>query len=81
MTKCIAHNCIFDENNNICAGVIFGGSVLLGKNNFIGLNSTVRDSIKIENNNLIGQNTNVIKNIKSNLLIYGNPCEIKQNDL
>lgn len=72
----IAHNCNFDENNNICAGVIFGGSVSLGKNNFIGLNSTIRDSVKIENNNFIGQSTNVVKDIKSNCLVYGNPGQI-----
>jgi acyl-[acyl carrier protein]--UDP-N-acetylglucosamine O-acyltransferase len=74
----IAHNCVLEENNNICAGVVFGGSVKVGKDNFFGLNTTIRNGLTIKNKNFIGQGTNIVKNISSNNLVYGNPNEIKK---
>jgi UDP-3-O-[3-hydroxymyristoyl] glucosamine N-acyltransferase len=71
----VAHNCIFKKQNTICAGVIFEGSVTLGKNNFIGLNVTIKNKIKIGNNNLIGAGSNVVKNIRNEKIIYGNPAK------
>ena len=72
----IAHNIFIGKNNIICAGAIFGGSVMVGNRNFFGLNSTMRTAIKIGNDNFIGQSTNLVKDIKNNNLIYGNPGKI-----
>ena len=66
---------LFKKQNTICAGVIFEGSVTLGKNNFIGLNVTIKNKIKIGNNNLIGAGSNVVKNIRNEKIIYGNPAK------
>jgi UDP-3-O-[3-hydroxymyristoyl] glucosamine N-acyltransferase len=71
----VAHNCYFDKNNTICASTVFGGSVKVGKNNFFGLNSTIRNFISIGNNNIFGQNSNVVKNVKNDMLLYGNPAK------
>ena len=71
----VAHNGYFAENNTICAATIFGGSVKIGKNNFFGLNSTIRNFISIGNNNFIGQSSNVVKDIYNDQLVYGNPAK------
>lgn len=71
----VAHNCIIKKQNTICAGVIFGGSIIMGQNNFIGLNVTIKNKIKIGNDNLIGSGSNVVKNISNSKIIYGNPAK------
>ena len=71
----IAHNCFIKKQNTICAGVIFGGSIKLGQNNFIGLNVTIKNKIKIGNNNLIGSGSNIVKNITNKKIVYGNPAK------
>jgi acetyltransferase-like isoleucine patch superfamily enzyme len=70
----IAHNCNIGANNLICAGAIFGGSVSTGKNNFFGLNSTIRNGIQIGNDNLIGANSYIAKNLKGNSVFSGSPA-------
>jgi len=70
----IAHNNIIGKNNLIAAGVVFAGSVKLGNQCFIGVNSCIRDWIKIGNNVIIGMGSVVTKNISSNTTVIGSPA-------
>ena len=61
----IAHNCKIEENCIITAGVIFSGSVTLGKNTWVGPNSTIKNGLSIAEDTLIGVGTTIIKDITS----------------
>ena len=49
----------------------------IGNNVTIGSGAIVIGNIVIGNNVKIGANTVVMKNVPSNSIVYGNPCEIK----
>lgn len=52
------------------------GKVTIGKNVFIGMNSTILKGVSIGNNVIIGANSLVNKNIPDNVVVAGNPCRI-----
>ena len=58
-----------------------GKPIIIGNHVWIGANATVLPGVKIGNNVTIGANSVVTKNIPSNSIAVGNPCEvIKQKD-
>ena len=64
----------------ICAGTIIAGSVKIGKNNFFGINTSVKNGIKIGNNNFFGIASTVVSDKKNNKLVIGSPArEIKKS--
>ena len=58
-----------------------GKPIIIGNHVWIGANATVLPGVTIGNNVTIGANSVVTKNIPSNSIAVGNPCEvIKQKD-
>lgn len=58
-----------------------GKPIIIGNHVWIGANATVLPGVTIGNNVTIGANSVVTKNIPSNSVAVGNPCEvIKQKD-
>ena len=58
-----------------------GKPIIIGNHVWIGANATVLPGVRIGNNVTIGANSVVTKNIPSNSIAVGNPCEvIKQKD-
>lgn len=52
------------------------GSVIIGNNVFIGMNSTILKGTTIGNNVIIGAGSVVSNNIPSNVVAAGNPCRV-----
>lgn len=52
------------------------GSVKIGDNVFIGINTVILPNVKIGNNVIIGAGTIVSKNIPDNSVVVGNPMKI-----
>ena len=71
----IAHNCHIGENSCLAAGTILHGSVIIGKNCWLGLNSTC-NKVKIGDNVLIGSGSMVTKDIPSGMVAAGNPAKV-----
>ncbi|NCC70145.1 acetyltransferase [bacterium] len=71
----IEHDCVVKSFSHIAPGSVLCGSVEIGKNTHIGANSTVKQEIIIGDNSIIGISSAVTKNIKSNVIAYGNPCK------
>jgi len=70
----IAHNNIIGSNSIITAGVIFSGSVELGKEVWIGPNSSIRESLLLEDKVVVGIGSVITKNCSKNLTYCGNPA-------
>ena len=53
-----------------------GNPIVIGDNVWIGMNTVILPGITIGSNVLIGANSVVTKDIHSNVLAAGNPCQI-----
>lgn len=55
---------------------VYCQEVHIGKNVWIGANVTILPGVKIGENTVIGAGSVVTKDIPSNVVAYGNPCEV-----
>ncbi len=69
----IAHNCHIGCNSLITACVELSGGVIVGKNVWIGPNSSVLEKIKIGDNAFIGIGSVVTKDVDTSMAVAGNP--------
>jgi acetyltransferase-like isoleucine patch superfamily enzyme len=51
------------------------GEVEIGENTHIGAGSVIKQQVKIGSNTIIGMGSIVLKDIKGNVVAYGNPCK------
>lgn len=76
----IGHNSEIGKNCILTCNVITGGSSKIGDNTFIGVNSVIKNGVKVGSNSIIGMGSIVTKELKSNIVAYGNPAkEIRKN--
>ncbi len=71
----IEHDCQIGEFAHIASGAVLGGEVVIGAGSHIGANASIRQQIQIEQNSIIGMGSVVLKDIQSDIMAYGNPCE------
>lgn len=69
----IGHNCFVDDHTIITPGTVLSGGTKIGKNCFIGINSSFRQRVKICDNVVIGQHSNVRQNITESGIYVGEP--------
>jgi UDP-3-O-[3-hydroxymyristoyl] glucosamine N-acyltransferase len=72
----IAHNCIIEENVLITACVELSGGVNLGKNSWIGPNSSLMQKVRVGSNSLVGIGTLVLKDVEENVVVAGVPAKV-----
>jgi len=70
----IEHDCVIGEFVHIAPGSVISGEVVIGDNTHIGANSVIKQQVIIGENTLIGIGSVVVKNLKNNIIAYGNPC-------
>ena len=75
----IAHNCIIGNNCLITACAEFSGGITLGKNVWIGPNTSLMQKISIGDNSIIGLGAVVLKNVPENSIYAGNPAKFLKN--
>ncbi|HHV30193.1 acetyltransferase [Acetivibrio mesophilus] len=75
----VEHDCEIGEFVHIAPGTVLSGGVKIGDHSHIGSNTTVKQGICIGSNCVIGMGSIVTKNIRDNVMAYGNPCkEVKK---
>lgn len=77
----IGHNVRIGKRCVITAGVIIAGSVTVGDDVFIGINSSIRDGIKIGKHAMVGMGSVVTKDVGDNWTVYGVPAKQVQNKI
>ena len=76
----IGHNSEIGKNCILTCNIVTGGSSKIGDNTFIGVNSMIKNGLNVGPNSIIGMGSVVIKELKSNIVAYGNPAkEIRKN--
>ncbi|PHS31927.1 MAG: serine acetyltransferase [Alkaliphilus sp.] len=75
----IEHDCKIEEFTHIAPDAVLCGEVQIGANTHIGARSVVKQQSKIGANTIIGMGSVVLKDVKEDIIAYGNPCkEVKQ---
>jgi UDP-3-O-[3-hydroxymyristoyl] glucosamine N-acyltransferase len=72
----IAHNCILHEDSIFTAGVTLSGSVIVGRNCWLGPNSTIFQKVNIVKNCKIGIGSVVLKDCKESGTYFGVPAKL-----
>lgn len=77
----ISHDVQIRKNAEIAVGTVVGGFSIVGREGFIGLNSTVRNRVELEDACFVGMGSNVIKDVQANKVVVGNPAHcIRKNN-
>lgn len=76
----LSHNVTVDPFVFFSDGVVVGGHARIGRNSFVGLNSTIKSGCKIGSYNIIGSGANVLHDTEDNCVVKGNPgrAEVKE---
>jgi UDP-3-O-[3-hydroxymyristoyl] glucosamine N-acyltransferase len=75
----VGHHNILGDFCSIYLGTNIAGHVEIGEGTTIGPGCTIFSNIKIGSNSIIGGGSVVTKDIPSNVLAFGNPCQIVKN--
>ena len=67
--------CVIGDYNLIMPSCNISGGVVIGNNNFLGVQSAVLQYIKIGNNTRLGANSVVMRKTKDGYLYIGNPAK------
>ena len=69
----VEHDCKIGESSFLATGCTLSGNVTIGDNTFIGAGAVISGGVTIGNNVVVGAGAVVIRDIKDNILTYGNP--------
>lgn len=75
----VGHHNILGDYCSVYLGANIAGHVEIGEGTTIGPGCTVFSNVKIGSNSIIGGGSVVTKDIPSNVLAFGNPCQIVKN--
>lgn len=70
----VAHGCMLGDNNVLAAGVIIGGVVRVGSDNFFGMNCTVKHNITIGSRCRIAMGSAILQSIADDTKIMMMPA-------
>lgn len=71
----IGHQTVVEDNCFISSHVVISGFCNIGKNSFIGVNSSFNDEIVLGIDNVLGNGTVVVKNTEPGSIYVGNPAK------
>ena len=76
----IAHNCHIEQGVIITACAEISGGVKIGRNSWIGPNSSIIQKVSVGKGSLVGIGAVVTKNISENSIFVGNPAKFLRNN-
>jgi sugar O-acyltransferase (sialic acid O-acetyltransferase NeuD family) len=79
-TACaIDHDNLFENFSSTGPGVRTGGNVVVRKNSYIGINSSVKQGVEIQNDTVVGAQSYVNKDCEKESVYYGSPAKKIRN--
>jgi sugar O-acyltransferase (sialic acid O-acetyltransferase NeuD family) len=72
----IGHQTIIEDFAYLSSHVVISGFCKIGKNSFIGVNSTFNDSVSIGKDVIVGSGSLVVKSFPDGVLLTGSPAKI-----
>lgn len=73
----LSHNVTVEPYCFFSDGVVVVGHANIGRNSFVGLNSTIKSNCRIGNYNIIGSGANVIHDTEDYCVARGNPAIVQ----
>lgn len=71
----IGHQTVIEDNCFISSHVVISGFCKIGRNSFLGVNTSLNDGIIFSKNSVTGNGTVVVKNTEPGLVYIGNPAK------
>lgn len=76
----VEHDCRLGDFVHLSPGAVLSGGVTIGNHSHIGTGSVVIQGLKVGTRVIVGAGSVVTKNVRSAMVVYGNPCkERKEN--
>lgn len=76
----IEHDCKIGDFVHLSSGSVLSGGVTIGDYSHIGAGSVVIQGLEVGKRAMVGAGSVVTKNVRSGIVVYGNPCkERKEN--
>jgi acetyltransferase-like isoleucine patch superfamily enzyme len=75
----IGHHNIVNDYCSVYSGTNIAGNVEIGEGTTIGPGCTIFSNVKVGSYSIIGGGSVVTKDIPSNVMAYGNPCQVVKN--
>jgi len=72
----VSHHSEIGDFTTLCPQCCIGGNVKIGRGCFVGIGTCVSSKLEIGNGVFIGAGSVVVKDIPSNVLVYGNPARV-----
>ena len=66
----IDHDCKIEEFSHVAPNCSLAGNVIIGKNSFIGIGTSIKHQINIGKNVKVGAGSRIFKNLKKNIIFY-----------
>ena len=72
----VDHDCVIGDYCHIAPGVNISGDTHIGEGTWVGVGSCVIQCLSIGKNCFIGAGSVVVKDLPDNVVAYGNPCKV-----
>lgn len=74
----IEHDCVIGDHVHVASGSVLSGGVSVGDYTHIGTGAFVIQNLKIGERTIIGAGSVVTRDVRKNVLAYGNPCNERE---
>lgn len=76
----LSHDVIVEPYCFFSDGVTVGGHACIGRNSFLGLNSTIKSNTRLGPFNIVGCAANVLRDTEPDCVAVGNPARCRRVD-
>lgn len=75
----ISHDVELGDMVTLAPSCTLAGNVRVGNDTYIGMGSVIREGVRVGKVSVVGMGSVVTKDVESNVVAYGNPCEVVRN--